>query len=96
MSRQFEEVADYLMNNNAKNVYVRHPSVDANLSYIFLQRGVEINIIFPPANDSADDTDYALQCCDYAITTNRIAESPRLTYIGSWDYDVYLSMVVKK
>ncbi|PQB03973.1 hypothetical protein BST85_02925 [Aureitalea marina] len=61
------EVAEYLMDEEAKTVYVNHPLTEINLRYIFLERDSSIQIIYSRNLLDEEEVEQATECCDWIL-----------------------------
>ncbi len=87
------EVADYLVSQKAKSIYINHPLIETNLLFIFEEKDIDIPITYSRRNIDNAELEIIKSCCDFVITAHKPNRKSNYEYIKRWRNDIYLSKV---
>ncbi|MEZ4888669.1 MAG: hypothetical protein R3E32_28345 [Chitinophagales bacterium] len=87
------KIADYLVDQKAKHIYVNHPLININLTFIFEEKNIDIPITYSRKDIDNSELKMIKSCCDFAITPYKPNRKSNLKHIKRWSEDTHLSKV---
>ncbi len=93
------KIADYLVNQEAKGIYIKHPLIRINLLFIFEEKNINIPIKFSTYSTyerkKIDNSklERIKSCCDFVITAYKPNQKSSFKHIKRWDRRTHLSRV---
>lgn len=88
-------VAEFLINKNAKNVYINHGLLETNLRYIFEEKNQNIAVTYSNNKTDTNEIEKIKSSFDFVIIENKSISESDFNYIKSFDSDIHLSSLKK-